>query len=160
MGVKEFIPYFVQGSLVLILLAVGMQARWQDLTSVLRQPGLLLRGLIVVNVVVPLVAVVVLMLLPVDPPAVKVGIVIMAVSPLAPFLPGKMLKTGAETPFVVGLYVALVLAAVIVVPATAALLSAIFLTDVTIPVSVIARLALISILLPLVAGVIAGTLWP
>lgn len=159
MGLKEFIPHFVQGSLFLILFAVGLKARWKDLTSIFRQPGLLIRGLIAVNFVVPLVAVVVLSLLPVEP-AIKVGLVIMAVSPLAPFLPGKMLKTGADSSHAVGLYAALVLASVVVVPATAALLSAIFTTDITIPVSAIAGNVLTSILAPLVAGVMAGTLWP
>jgi BASS family bile acid:Na+ symporter len=99
-GVKEIIPYLVQLSLMLIVAAVGMRARWRDVTSVSRHPRLLLRGMVAVNLVVPLVAVAMLAMLPIAPP-VKAGVVIMAVSPLAPFTPGRMLKTGAEASYAV-----------------------------------------------------------
>ncbi len=159
MDVKALIPLLVQGSLILLIVAIGLQSRWEDLAYVFRRPALLIRAVIAVNVVVPLVAILLLLMLPVQP-MTKIGLVIMAVSPLAPFAPGKMLKCGADRSYVVGLYVALILLAVLIVPATIALLSALFPADADLPVAVIAKFVLVSVLLPLLGGVIAGSLWP
>jgi BASS family bile acid:Na+ symporter len=49
---------------------------------------------------------------------------------------------------------------VLLVPATAALLSALFAKDISLPVAAIAGFVLTSVLLPLAAGVAAGTWWP
>src|SRR5881394_3288596 len=106
---KSLIPPIVQASMMLVIFAIGLQARWGDLLCVLRRPGLLERSILAVNVVVPAVAVGLCLLFPVDRLTAS-GLIILAVSPLAPFVPGKMLKTGAGREFVVGTYVALVLA--------------------------------------------------
>jgi BASS family bile acid:Na+ symporter len=84
----------------------------------------------------------------------------MAVSPLAPFALGKMLKAGAQTATVIGLYVALILLAVLVVPATIMLLTQVFAVDVSVPIGGIARLVLVSVLAPLVAGMVVARLAP
>jgi bile acid:Na+ symporter, BASS family len=98
-------------------------------------------------------------LLPIDP-YVKAGIVIMAVSPMAPFVPGKMLKTGAAKAYVFGLFVALIVVAIVLVPITIAVLSAITSVEVGVPVSDIAKLVLTSVLLPLAGGVFVASLVP
>lgn len=159
MDLKTLMPWILQASLILVVVAVGLQSRWSDLTCALRTPRLLVGGAVAVNVVVPLAAVLTALVLPIDP-LVKAGIVIMAVSPLAPFAPGKMLKGGAETSITVGLYVALILLAVLIVPMTVALLSTIFSVDLTVPVSAMAWLVLSSVLAPLVVGIAIAALAP
>src|SRR6187399_2992562 len=113
MDLKALLPFITEGSLFLLVMSVALQAHWRDLTLVLRRPALLVRGFVAVNLVVPGVAIVVLALLPLEP-AVEVGIVAMAVSPLAPLVPGKMLKAGADTSYAIGLFVTLILLAVII----------------------------------------------
>lgn len=157
--IKHLFPLILQASLILIVAAVGLQARWIDFLEGFRQPGLLLRGIIAVNIVVPVVAVILVALFPLDGP-VKAAIVLMAVSPLAPFVPGKMLKAGEPPSFAVGLYVALMLLAVIIVPLTLVLLSWLFPADAYIAPMAIAKLVLLSVLLPLVAGVAIGAIAP
>jgi BASS family bile acid:Na+ symporter len=93
-------------------------------------------------------------------PDIKAGIVLMGVAPLAPLAPGKMLKAGAPPSFTVGMYVALMLLAVVVVPATLALLSALFPVDVSIAPMKIARLVIISVLAPLVVGAVISAVAP
>jgi bile acid:Na+ symporter, BASS family len=159
MDVKTIIPWVVQLSLMLIVASTGLQSRWRDLEYALQHPRLLLKAIVAVNVVVPIVAVLAVLALPVIP-AVKAGIVIMAVSPLAPFAPGKMLKTGADSSVAVGLYFALILLAVLIVPATFALLSAIFPRDATIPVRTVAWFVWISVLVPLIAGLLIAEFVP
>jgi bile acid:Na+ symporter, BASS family len=148
---KMLLPILVQISLMLVVASVGMQARWRDLTAVVERPGLLLRGFIAVNVVVPAVALLMVLILPMAP-IIKIGIFIMAVSPLAPFTPGKMMKAGADSSYAVGLYVVLILLAVIIVPATLALISAIFGKTLSAPAGPIASLILTSVMLPLLVG--------
>lgn len=159
MNPQTLVPLLVQVSLILLVTAVGLQGRWRDLTLCIREPRLLLRALVAVNVVVPLVAVLCALVLPVAP-MIKAGIVLMAVSPMAPFVPGKMLKAGAENTYVVGLYVALILAAVIVVPLTVAIISALAPGEITIPIGVVAWFVFTSVLIPLGAGLALGELLP
>lgn len=156
---KELVALAVQISLLLIVLSIGLQARWGDVTYAFRHPRQLFRAFIAVNLVVPLVAYVLCRLLPMDP-MTEVGLVLMAVSPLAPFAPGKMLKAGADRPFVDGLYLTLLIAAVVVVPATLALLSAISYQTAYISIPEVALFVAKSVLIPMLVGLIVSGLWP
>ncbi|MFL6856752.1 MAG: hypothetical protein ACJ8EB_02460 [Allosphingosinicella sp.] len=153
------LPWIVDISLVLIVASAGLGSRWSDLPAALHHPGPLARGILAVNVLVPLAAVAVLLPLPVAPP-VKVGVVLMAVSPLAPLVIGKMLKGRPDSPYRLGLYVALALASVLLVPATFALLSALLPRDRALPVAVLAAFTLKTVLLPLAGGLLVGSLVP
>lgn len=159
MDAKTLVPLAVQGSMMLIVLAVGLQARWKDLTYALDRPGLIARGVLAVNVVVPVLAIALCLAFPIDR-LTAAGLIIMAVSPLAPFVPGKMLKSGADSAYTVGLYVALILTSVILVPLTTAIITALLGHDVSVPIAAIGKLIVISILLPLAAGILIGTLAP
>lgn len=159
MDFKALLPVVIQVSMILVVASIGLQSRWRDLTYTFTRPGLLLRGFAAVYVVVPAVAIALVMMLPLEP-IVKVGIAAMAVSPLAPFAPGKMLKAGADTDFVVGVYVALLVLAIVMVPATLALLTMLFPRAVVVGPGPIAWLILTSILLPLAAGLLIARLAP
>jgi bile acid:Na+ symporter, BASS family len=159
MNIQALLPLIVQASLMLIVASVGLQAQWRDLDCAIRRPGLLLRGIAAVNLVVPAAAVAVSLVLPIEP-LVRAGIIIMAVSPLAPFLPAKLLQAGVGASVAVGLYVALMLAALIIVPVTFALLSAMFGVEATLPVETIAAYVLTSVLLPLIVGLAIAWLMP
>src|ERR1044072_2077287 len=97
------IQIVAQVSLMLLVLAVALQSSWSDLAYVWRRPTLLLRGFVAINLVVPLCAVILCLIFPVQQ-MTKAGLVIMAASPLAPFVLGKMMKTGADRAYVVGTY--------------------------------------------------------
>jgi BASS family bile acid:Na+ symporter len=150
------IQIIVQGSLFLLVLAVGVQSSSSDLAYVVERPSLLLRGFVAVNIVVPICAVLLCLVFPVDK-MTKAGIVIMSVSPLAPFVIGKMLKTGADRSYVVGTYAALMAASILVVPATFGLIGILFGRDASVPIVMLARFVGIFVALPLIAGVMIGT---
>src|SRR5204862_7976072 len=136
-----------------------MRSEWRDLRLALGQPRRLLRGIVAVNLVVPLAAILIVLVLPIDQP-VKQGIVIMAVSPLAPLIPGRLLKAGADASVAVGLYFWLLVLAVAIVPLTVALLGAVTEVVVFLPAGEIARLVFPSVLVPLVAGLTIGEILP
>lgn len=159
MDLKTLIPIISQVTLVLMVAAIGMQAHWRDVAATARNFKGLWRAIIAVNVIVPLVAVLACLALPIDP-AVRIGLVIIAVSPLAPLLTGKMMRAGMDASRTVGLYAVLVLVAVFAVPATVAILSRLLPADASISVGAVARLVAVSVLAPLVVGVAVGTWLP
>ena len=159
MNAQALVPLIVQISLILIVAAVGLRSRWRDLTFDIRQPRWLFRGILAVNVVVPLTAVAMVLVLPIALP-VKAGIILMAVSPMAPFVPARMLKAGAGRGLAFGEYFALILLAILIVPATMALISAFVPRDILLPVGTIAWFIFVSVLLPLGGGLLVAELLP
>lgn len=159
MDAKTLVPLFVQISLTLIVGSVGLRCEWRDLTTALSQPRRLLRGIVAINVFVPLAALLIALVLPMDQP-VKQGIVIMAVSPLAPLIPGRLLKAGAHPSVAVGMFVCLLLLAVVIVPLSVALLTSLTQTDVFLPAGAIAWLATKTVIAPLLGGVLVARLLP
>ena len=159
MHLKELVMIVVQLSLLLLILSVGMRSRWEDLLYVVKKPADLGKALVAVNVIVPLTATLVAAVLPLDW-ATRTGLIIMAVSPLAPLASNKMLMSSADRSYDVGLYAALVLLAVIIVPVTVALLNPLYELHATVSVSEIAWFVVKSVLLPLAAGIVIATKWP
>jgi BASS family bile acid:Na+ symporter len=153
---QALIQVILQCSLMLLILGVGLQSSWSDLAYVWRRPALLLRGFVAVNVIVPLSAIILCLLFPSDR-LTKAGIIIMAVSPLAPFVIGKMIKAGADRSYVVGTYSALIAASVVVIPVTFELIELLVGRDTSVPVAMVAKFVLQSVALPLVFGVAIAT---
>ncbi len=151
MDPKEMVPLLAQGALFLIIASFGLRAQARDVLAAMRNSRLVLRGILAVNIVVPATAVIVCSFLPINP-AVKTGIVIMAVSPLAPLVQMKMAKAGLDASAAVGLYVALILCAILFVPATVGLLGALYPAEASISVAAVAKLVALTALLPLAVG--------
>jgi BASS family bile acid:Na+ symporter len=156
MAMQAAIQLFVQGSLVLLIFAVGVGSGSSELAYVAKRPSLLVRGFIAVNIVVPACALLLCLAFSADK-LTEAGIVSMAVSPLAPFVVGKMLKTGADRDYVIGTYAALMAVSVAVVPATFWMLGILLGRDASVPVLLIGRFVGLFVALPLIAGVMTGT---
>lgn len=153
---KDLIPILIQAALFLLVSSVALRAQWRDVLAAANNPAALAKGVLAVNIVVPLVAVIVCSLLPIEAP-IKTGIVIMAVSPLAPLVPGKLLKAGMSASEIIGSYVALILVAIVMVPATVALLSAYYSADAAISVAAVVKIVAVGVLLPVAFGLaVAG----
>jgi BASS family bile acid:Na+ symporter len=158
-SIANILQLVLQTSLVLALVGVGLRSRWSDLAYALKRPLLVLRAVIAVNVLVPAAAILLTSLFPLQP-VVKAGIILMAVAPMAPGVPGMMLKVGASASHTIGLCVLLVLLSILVVPITIGVLSRIYPVDIQFAPATAARLAIGSILAPLLFGAVLGTLWP
>jgi BASS family bile acid:Na+ symporter len=149
----------LRASIFLIVFAIGLDASIDDAAYVFKRPALLLRAILAINVIVPAVAALLAAALPLTP-VVKAGIVLMAVSPLPPALPGKELKLGGHKPYVYGMLVAVSALAIVLVPITVALLSAVFSADVAIAPGAVARVVLASVFLPLAIGMAVHRFMP
>lgn len=150
-ALQELIPIALQISLFLIGLAIGLDASIDDADYVLKRPRLLLRSLAAIIVIVPAFAALLVAALPL-PSVVEIGILLMAISPLPPIVPGTEMKLGGHKPYVYGLLVAIALLSILTVPITVAFLGAAFGVDASIGSGAVARLALISVILPLGVG--------
>jgi len=159
MTAAQLLSLLTKISIVLIVFSTGMAGKRGSLGMLLRQPSLLLRSLLSMLVVAPLVAVGFATSLQV-PQAVKIALVMMAVSPVPPFLPQKAIKAGGSQSYVISLLALSALISIITAPVSLQLLDDLFGLSMDIPHVEIARPLVISVLLPLVAGLVFARVWP
>lgn len=158
-ALKQLIPILVSASLAALVVAVGMGAERGDLLYVLRRPKLLGRAVLSVNVVVPIAAgLLVAVMAP--PPLAAVGIMLMAVSPVPPLVPGRLLQAGAARCYAYGLYFALALLSIVVVPLSVAIGGRIYGSSVSVSVAEVARTVFVGVLVPLAVGVLVRRVAP
>ena len=158
-AIQMLLPLVITASLAGLAIAIGLDADIDDLLYLFRRPLWLAKAVLAVNVVVPVAAALMILLFPLTP-LVKAGIMLMAVSPVPALVPGKDLKVGAQKSYCYGLYAALILLAVIVVPATVAILGRIYGMEVTLPPTILARNTMLTVLLPLAGGLLVRRLAP
>jgi BASS family bile acid:Na+ symporter len=151
MRLATLIPLVLQASIVLNVIGIGLNAGAQDATSLLRRPPQLLRSLCAMHVV--MLACAVALAVNFDPHrAVKIALVALAVSPIPPLLPKKTLKAGGEASYAIGLLVVVALLAIVFVPVAVELLGRAVGTPTHMSPSAVARLVLLTVLVPLVVG--------
>lgn len=153
MDLHELSLLAVHISIILIVFSLGLGATLEDAMYLLVRPRLLFRSVAAISLIVPAFAILEVMALPLEP-AVKFGIVLMAVSPVPPVVPGKELKLSERKSYVYGLLVAVSLLSIVIVPLTVSLLSEAFRVEAKISLGTIARVIVISVVLPLATGMI------
>ncbi|MFC3079968.1 hypothetical protein ACFODL_17845 [Phenylobacterium terrae] len=150
---QSLIPVIIAASLAGFVARVGLESTLDDVLYLVRRPPMLLKAVVAVNMVVPLAAVALIALFPL-PAVAKAGILLMAVSPVPPLVPGKEMKLGGAKNYAYSLYVTLILLAVVLVPATVAALSAFYGVHVALSPAVLGRNVLLTVLVPLVLGML------
>lgn len=146
-------------SVASIELSIGLDATFDDVTSLVRQPARLLKAMAAVNLVTPLAAAILIAILPLTP-ASKLALMFMAVSPVPPFAPAAALRGGARRAYAYALYVSLVVLAVVVVPAMVEVLARIYGVRIAIGPLAVARRLGVTALLPLTIGMIVRWRFP
>jgi hypothetical protein len=95
MSMTAIILLILKASIILSVFAIGLRATFADATFMFRRPGLLFRGLLAMNLLMPLIALGIAAALDLHP-AVKIALVVISVSPIPPILPKKMLNAGGK----------------------------------------------------------------
>jgi BASS family bile acid:Na+ symporter len=157
--VQQLIPLLITLSLGGMGAAIGMNAKLGELLSLFRQPTLLLRALLAVDVIVPIAAALLIWLFPLTP-LVKVGIMVMAVSPAPAMLPRREAKAGAGATYRYALYTALILLAAVTVPVTVHILSRAYDVDVPLGPFAVLRRVTSEAIVPLGLGFLVRRLLP
>lgn len=148
---QSLVPIVVLLSLIGMGVDLGLNAALDDLSCVLRRPALLLKAVVAVYVIVPIAAAVMIELFPLTPVA-RGGIMLMAVSSVPPLAPGKSMKAGGERAYTFGLYIAIVLLSVILVPMTVAIESRAYGVDIPLKPMPVLLQVLLRVALPVGAG--------
>lgn len=159
MTVAQLIPIAIQLSMGLIVFCVALHASFDDITFLVRRPGLLLRSLLTMHVVMPLFAVAVALLFDLDE-ALQVALVATAVAPVPPIAPDKQIEAGGESSYIIGLLAITAVLSIALVPAATELLARIFDRPAHVTPATVAKIVATGILLPLVAGVAFRLLAP
>lgn len=156
MAIETVSLLLIKVSLFAVVVSIGMASTWRDATWLLRSPGLLVRSVLSMQVLVPLVAVLLATQLPL-PNGVKIAIVMLSLSPVPPVLPGKQIKVGGTHAYAVSLLLVSAVLAIAVIPASLRLMSDVSPLTLDIPPMVVAKIVATSILIPLVVGLIIAT---
>ncbi len=159
MQVIELVNAALPLSLMLIVLTLGLRCTWTDTMFLFHEPALLARSLLSMSVVVPIAALLMATSFDLKPP-VKVALVALAVSPVPPILPPKLIKLVTRDDYVYGLLVATSLLAIVLIPASLAIISSITRHAVHVDAALVARSVASSVLLPLGAGLLLRHFFP
>lgn len=156
---QQIIPFVFTISLVTLVFSIGLDATMDDVLYLFRRPGQLVKAVAAVNIVVPIVALLLVQTLPLSPVA-KAGIVLMAASPVPPLVPGNQLRAGGRKPYAYGVYVALIVLAIVIVPVTVSVLGAIYGRHVTVGLGTVATNVIPTVLAPLLVGMLLRANFP
>jgi BASS family bile acid:Na+ symporter len=150
---QTLIPLVLTLSLAGLVFAVGLHADNGDLLYLLRHPRQLFKAIVAVIVIPPIAAGLLVSLAPLSP-IVKAAIMVMAVSPVPPLVPGKGLAAGARKEYVYGLYLALSLVTVVSVPLVLAIAEAVFERHMFLPLPSLLGTVIGGVVVPLALGVL------
>jgi len=140
-----------KASVFLNVLALGMSARLTDAIHVLRRPGLFLRCLLAMGVIMPLFAVGLGIAFDLHP-VVKVALVAIAVSPVPPLLPRKQLTAGGDGSEAVGLLATAAVLSIVTIPVAITAVGRALGKETHVPMVSIASIVASSVLAPLGIG--------
>jgi BASS family bile acid:Na+ symporter len=140
-------------SISLIVLSLGARASAESALFVLRRPAKALRAVAAMFVAVPAFAILLAAVAPL-PPAIRFAIVAMSTAPVSPTLPYKQMKAGGDENYAVGLLVAAALGSIVLTPLLIGVAAYLLGAEASATVGMVTRTLLISIGLPLVAGML------
>ncbi len=147
------IPLVLKASILLMVFAIGMSTRPQDVAYVLRRPGLLVRSLLSINVVMPLFAASMIAVTHLQP-VVQIALISLSVSPIPPMLPKKARKTAGDASYAIGLLVVAAVLAIAFVPLSVHWFGRIFGRQTDISPATIALILAGNVLAPMGAGLL------
>jgi BASS family bile acid:Na+ symporter len=137
----------------------GVETRRGDLWYLGARPGMMVKSLFTVDILVPLIALAVIVLVR-PPKATAFGLLLLAASPVAPMVLNMILKAGGSREYALGFHFVLALLAMVTTPITIELLAGLAGFHLEVSPDAVAEVVGLSILLPITAGIITGRLLP
>ncbi|MCU0527527.1 MAG: hypothetical protein MUF72_22205 [Elainella sp. Prado103] len=123
--IESLITRAAQLTLFVLMLGMGLNLTIRQLSYLWNKPGLLIRVLLASFVLVPLVAAIVVGLLPLSAP-VKIGIALMAITPGAPLIYRKISKMGWNARLAASYQITVSLLAIGFIPVLAVILNHVY----------------------------------
>jgi len=146
-------------SIVLIVFSVALSSSPRSVTSLIRNPSLLLRSLLSMNVLLPLFAAAMVSLVALRW-AIGIALIALAMSPVPPVLPRKQLALVADREYTMGLFGASLLLAVVLAPLTLKLIGVFSTRTLSLAPLAIAKIMAVTVLVPFLLGMIVRHVRP
>jgi BASS family bile acid:Na+ symporter len=159
MNLQKLILIVLQVSVLLNVFAIGLRASVQEATYLFRRPGELVRALLAMNVLMPVFALVLISIFDLSP-AVRIALVALAVSPIPPLLPTKIMKEGGTESYAIGLLIAVGSLAIIFVPLAMEVVELVRGVPLQMTMAAVAKVVFMTVLLPIGLGVAMHKLAP
>lgn len=159
MTLQAAIVWGIKISIMLTVLAMGLNFTMRGATYLTRHPRKLLRSLFAMDIVMPAFAIAVAMLFPIPAPA-KIALVALSVSPTPPILPKRIIKSGGTEAYVMGLLVAAAVVALFFVPLAVQLIGVVSGFEIHMPIAKVALVLGMTIFAPLAVGIAVRLFWP
>jgi BASS family bile acid:Na+ symporter len=152
MTLATLIPLALKISVALNIFGLGLETGLSELTYLFRKPGLFVRSMLSIFVIMPVFAVIVALLFNLSPP-VKIALVALSLSPIPPLLPKKILKAGGRHDYALSLLVTASVFATILIPININLMGRVFGLPMQMSAAALGVLVLKAILAPLALGI-------
>ncbi len=146
-------------SLLLTVFGYGLRATLNDVLYLVQRPGLLVRSLLAMFVIVPVAAVLLVRAFDLEP-TVEITLVALALSPVPPLLPRKAGSAGAYSAYPLALVTTMSLLSIVVVQLAVLILSQAFGRELVMSPATLARTVVQAVLAPLVVGMLVRWLMP
>lgn len=159
MTLAELVLLALKASIALLVFTIGLGTAPKELTYFFRHPGQLVRSLVSMNLAMLVIAVLIVLIFPLHP-AVEVTLVALALSPVPPILPKKLVKAGGGHDYVMALLFSAALFALISIPLGGLILDAIFPAKIRIPLGPLLPVLLGTVIVPTITGVVVRVLAP
>jgi BASS family bile acid:Na+ symporter len=159
MSTADLVRVVLVLSILLIVFGFALRCTPRAVTSLFRNPSLLLRSLLAMNVLLPLFAALMVAQFALRP-AIGVALIALAVSPVPPFLPRKQLALVADEEYVFGLLGTSSLLAIVLAPLTVSLISVLSTRQLSIAPSAVGKIVSLTVLAPFLLGMIVRRVTP
>ena len=159
MDAKQLLILVFQVAIVATVFGYGLKSTKEDLLYVVQRPGLLVRSLLSMLVVMPVLAVLFVRAFDLRQ-TTQVVLIALSISPVPPLLLQRESKAGGRRPYGLGLMLVLGVVSIVAIPLVIAILERLFSRSFTADTSAIVRIVLIAVLLPLLAGVVIRMVMP
>jgi len=134
------------------VLSVGMRTTFDDAFYLFKNPTLLFRALLAMNVIMPLFVGLLTWLFDLEP-IVIIVLIALSVSPVPPILPGKAFKAGGRKSYTIGLLTMASLLSIVLVPLTLQIFETAFSRSVKFSPTDVALTIFIGVIAPLTTGI-------
>jgi BASS family bile acid:Na+ symporter len=152
MNPQEIVGLALKTSIVLTLFGFGLEATRDDLLYLLRRPRVLARSLVAMFVIMPFFAILLTSVFHFQRP-VRIALIALAISPVPPLLPRKVTKAGGLAPYGLGLMVTAASLSILYIPLAVAVIGRYAHKPFAMGPGAVAKLIVLSVLLPLAVGI-------
>jgi BASS family bile acid:Na+ symporter len=159
MSLAQIVALAIKASLVLTVFVAGLRTRPGAVLYLLRNPTLFARSVLAMNLLMPMIALWMAVVFRLHP-SVRLALIALALSPIPPFLPNKLITAGADVSYTISLVVMAALLSLITIPFSITALGSLFDVPFSIAPSLIFGIIGGAMLLPLGVGAAIRRLAP